>query len=304
MLGAIDIGGTKIAVGLVSPAGALLDSNSWLTDPAAGFEQEITRIQSALYDLCRVQGTQLDAIGAAVTGPVDAGSGVLGRNAFLPNWSGQPLTAVLEQRFGIPAFAENDAAAAAMGESVWGAGRDTRSFLYLTVSTGIGCGIVLNGGLLRGAGGAHGESGHQVIDLSPDAPVCFCGARGCWEVLASGTAMIRRWRTSHPDSDWNAREICEAARDGDPAAQQVVALEGQYLGVGIANLVTHFVPEVIALGGGVMESFDLFLPYIQQQIQAQCGLVPWQRTRIVRAHFRYHAALLGAGALCLPGIHQ
>jgi glucokinase len=175
--------------------------------------------------------------------------------------------------------------------------------VYLTVSTGIGCGVVLEGKVLRGAGGAHGESGHQVIDLDPEAPLCFCGARGCWESLASGTAMSRRWREGHPSSDWMVKDICDAARAGDSDAQRAIAQEGHYLGVGIANLITHFVPEVIALGGGVMESFDLFLPHIQYQIQAQCGLVPWERTRVVRAHFRYHAALVGAAALCSAGRH-
>jgi glucokinase len=204
----------------------------------------------------------------------------------------------LQHQLGVPAYADNDAVAAAVGEAAWGAGRGTTSFVYLTISTGIGCGVVLNGQVLRGAGDAHGESGHQVIDLDPQAPLCFCGARGCWEVLASGTAMTRRWREQHPHSPWTVKEICAAAWQGDPAALSAVAEEGRLLGVGIANLVTHFVPQVIALGGGVMESFDLFLPQMEAQVRAQCGLVPWQRTRIERAHFRYHAALVGAAALC------
>ena len=303
MLGAIDIGGTKIAVGLVRDDGTMVDAQSWATEPSASFDADITRIHAALESMCSRHSADLSAIGAAVTGPVNAQSGVLGNNAFLPHWSGQSLTTALRDTFGIPAFAENDAVAAAVGEAVWGAGQNLHSFIYVTVSTGIGCGIVLEGKVLRGAEGAHGENGHQVIDLDPQAPLCFCGARGCWESLASGTAMTRRWRTACPDSEWTVKEICDAARTGDRDAREAVALEGWYLGVGIANLITHFVPEGIALGGGVMESFDLFLPHIQQQVQAQCGLVPWQRTRIVRAHFRYHAALVGAAALCVSGRH-
>lgn len=298
MLGAIDIGGTKIAVGVVSDTGELIHSQSWGTDPSAAFAEEIGRIGNALNGICSYRGIRLDAVGAAVTGPVNPTSGVLGANAFLPNWSGQVLTPALQHQFGVPVYADNDAVAAAVGEVVWGAGKDATSFVYLTVSTGIGCGIILDGRVLRGAGDAHGESGHQVISLDPRAPLCFCGARGCWEALASGTAMTRRWQNSHPDSSWTVKEICAAANQGDLAALAAVAEEGTLLGVGIANLVTHFVPEVIALGGGVMESFDLFVPHIEAQIRTQCGLVPWQRTRVVRAHFRYHAALVGAAALC------
>jgi len=297
MIGAVDIGGTKIAVGLVTDTGQLTAFQTWRTAPEEPFETALEKIHYELTRLARLQVVELEGVGCSITGQWDPVREILGENAFLPNWSGKALKDEFESVFGLPAAVDNDAVAAAVGEYRWGTGQGTQSFIYVTVSTGIGCGIVLNGSVLRGAGGAHGESGHQVIDANAECEPCFCGARGCWESLASGSAFRKRWQKTHPDSDWGAKEICAAAREGDTEALEAVALEGCYLGIGLGNLITLFVPEVIALGGGVMESFDLFEPFIREQIETQCGLVPWQRTKLIRAHYQYNAALVGAAGL-------
>jgi glucokinase len=136
----------------------------------------------------------------------------------------------------------------------------------------------------------------MVIDMNSSAEPCFCGARGCWESLASGTAMEKRWLEEHGEA-LKVKAITDLARAGNPAALQAVETEGRYLGVGIANLVTMFTPEVIALGGGVMGSYDLFLPYIETCIEQQCGLVPQELVEIKPAQFKEKAGLLGAAAI-------
>ncbi len=193
---------------------------------------------------------------------------------------------------------ENDADAAALAEAEWGAGRGKRSLICVTVGTGIGAGIVLNGSLYRGVGGAHPEVGHHVIDDS--GPRCFCGARGCWEVLARGPAMAERVLRESPAREGvTAQEVCEAARAGDPLAAREVEREGRYLGLGIANLITLYVPETIVLAGSVMESLDLFLPVIRRVVSESCGLVPADRVEIAPAALGAATPLVGAAAVWL-----
>src|ERR1022692_2940212 len=159
--------------------------------------------------------------------------------------------------------------AAGLGEAVRGAGRGKRRFLYVTVGTGIGVAIILDGTLYRGVDGSHPEIGHQVIDAS--GPPCYCGARGCWEIRASGPAILA-WAQTHiaPDHPGNGeltmKRLCELADAGDPAALAVMDRQGYYLGLGLANLVTTFCPDTIALGGGVIGSSHLFLDRARQVI--------------------------------------
>lgn len=286
MIGAVDIGGTKIAVGMVDSSGQLLRRLEHPTVPEHGPDYGLSLICEMLRQTAAEAGGHLDGIGIGCTGPVDPLTGTLEKNEFLPGWEGMRLTDELSRSFGVPVAMENDADAAALGEFAWGAGRGATRFIYVTISTGIGGGIVFDGQLYRGANGSHPEIGHHVID--PAGPQCFCGARGCWESLASGPALSQRGGLS------SAREVCEAARRGDVDALDAVEQEGQYLGLGIANLVTLFVPDVIALGGGVMESRDLFWERILSIIRASCGLIPFEKTRLLPAALGADVGLIGA----------
>jgi glucokinase len=205
---------------------------------------------------------------------------------------------------GVPVAIENDADAAALGEVAWGSGQGARRCIYVTVSTGIGCGIVLDGRLYRGAGGAHPELGHLVMDPE-HGPACYCGARGCWESLASGPALSawyasRRLELGIPLSEpVDARQVCQNALQDDTAAQEAVLREGYYLGIGLANLVTAFVPDVIVLGGGVMESWPLFEGRVHTIIHQVCGLVPHQLTQLRPASLGARTGLSGAARVWL-----
>lgn len=300
LVGAIDVGGTKIAVGLVDESGAVLEREVIPTERERDFSYGLSRIQERMQrSLHRRPGARLAGIGVGCTGPVDPRTGVLGPNSFLPLWEGVNTIERFQEAFGVPVAIENDADAAALGEYAWGAGQNATRCIYATVSTGIGCGVIIDGRLYRGAGGAHPELGHLILDPER-GPACFCGARGCWESLASGPALsawyaARRQELGQPiTAPVDAREVCLRASQDDTAAQEAVLREGYYLGIGLANLVTAFVPDVIILGGGVMESWPLFESRVRGIIRQSCGLVPHERTHLRRASLGARTGLAGA----------
>ncbi len=295
MIGAIDIGGTKIAVGLVGDTGRILARSDIPTRDLASVEVGIPRVKTVLRQLVAESGGRLQGIGIGCTGKIDPLTGVMGPNSFLPGWSGLNLYEALRD-LNVTLAAENDADAAALAEAAWGVGVGKSRFIYVTVSTGIGGGIVLDGELYRGVNGAHPEIGHHVID--PTGPACFCGAHGCWESLASGTAMAR-WVQSvkgieFAQGEVNAARVCQWAEQGNALARQAVDREAYYLGLGLGNLITLFAPEMIALGGGVMNSWDLFAPRASQVVHEMCGLVPARETQIRPASLGASTGLIGA----------
>ena len=228
---------------------------------------------------------------------MDPFTGEIGTVDFLPGWDGRNLVTTLSGAFGVPTAVENDADAAALGEAFWGAGRGKDTLLCVTIGTGIGGGIIIGGKLYRGVDRSHPEVGHHVVDAA--GPQCFCGARGCWEVLARGPAMTE-WATVNLPEDYPHREdlsakgLCQRAREGDAFALRAVERESFYLGLGVANLVTLFSPYMIVLGGSVMRSHDLFLPGILATVRQHCGLVPFHKTQIALASLGPDAALIGA----------
>jgi glucokinase len=293
ILGAIDIGGTKIAVGALTEEGTILARSECATTPDAGFSLAVERIESMLSDVALRAGEKFKGIGVACPGPLDPYTGIIGEVGTLPGWQGGNLVAELERDFQVQIAVENDADAAALAEASRGAAKGRKRVIYITVSTGIGGGIVLSGELYRGVDGAHPEIGHQVIDAS--GPLCYCKAHGCWESLASGPAMAAWAREQKPvGPELNAAEICAQAQRGDPVARRAVEREGYYLGLGLANLITMFCPDTIVLGGGVMKSSQLFLDRARQVIRDVCTQVPAGKTQIVLASLGSDAGLVGA----------
>lgn len=295
-IGAVDIGGTKIAIGVSTPNGAILKRYECPTEAERGPEDALRRITAFLRRGMAESGADLEGIGIGSTGPVYPATGEFGNVEFLPGWEGFNIVWALERELGLPAALENDADAAALGEAAWGAGRGNSRFIYVTVSTGIGVGLVFDGKLYRGVGGAHPEIGHMVID--PSGPACACGFHGCWESLASGTGVSNLWRRATGESA-EAATIFAAAEGNDPRALEVVRQSAAYLGMGLANLVTIFTPEVIALGGGLMRSRHLFWLSLEQDILRYCGFVPARYTRLQPAVLGDNAGLAGAASVWL-----
>jgi glucokinase len=296
MVGAVDIGGTKIAVGLVDEAGAIAAKEEFPTLGYQGFESAISRITRALERAIAETGCEIRGIGIGCTGPVDPQSGVLGNINFFPEWRGSNPVEGLAAEFNVPVAMENDADALALGEKECGAGKEKDSVVCITVGTGIGAGIILNGEVYRGVNGSHPELGHQIID--PAGPACTCGLTGCWESLASGPAMEAWFYENAPpelsECRPGAAEICALARQGNEWAKRCVERESRYLGIGIANVIASFLPQMVILGGGVMKSVDLFLAQIRAAVRG-CQLIPSHLCEIEYAALGSEAGLIGAG---------
>src|SRR3990170_5323688 len=190
---AVDLGGTKVRALVADRSGRVLGDDIRPSGAAEGLETVLARMVESLdAALARagVEREQLAGLGLASPGAVDVERGVVPNAPQLPGWQDVPLARLMAERVGVPTLLENDASAAALGEHRFGAGRGSRHMLYITVSTGLGGGIIIDGELYRGKSGAAGELGHMIIDI--DGPSCGCGARGCLEALASGTAIARR----------------------------------------------------------------------------------------------------------------
>lgn len=296
MIGAVDIGGTKIAVGIVDDRGKVLSRAETPTDPDR-YDRGLEQIAAMLRETSQTAAAEFTGIGIGSTGPVDPMKGEFGDVDFLPGWRGKNPVKDLKAIFDVPVALENDGDAAALAEAGWGAGRNYSRLIYITVGTGIGGGIILDGRLYRGVDGAHPEVGHQVID--PSGPECSCGFRGCWESLAAGPAMAA-WMKRNAPADYphrdnlTAKRICELAGQGDALALQAVEHESFYLGMGLANLINLFAPDAIVLSGSVMKSAVLFLDGIRRVIRRGCRFVPAEKTQLTLASLGDDTNLIGA----------
>jgi glucokinase len=297
VIGAVDIGGTKIAVGMVDDSGRVLSKLQSPTDAHRGYANGLERIIGMLRQTARDAGVEISGIGIGSTGLVYPISGAFGDVDFLPGWQGNNPVEDLTRAFNVTVALENDADASALGEANWGAGKGKSRLVFVTVGTGIGGGIIFDGRLYRGADMAHPEIGHHVVD--PSGPLCSCGFRGCWESLATGPALAAWLKSSAPagqryPEDLTAKQICQLAQNGDEWARRAVERESHYLGLGLANLVNLFVPDVIVLGGGVMKSAALFLDGIRKVISQGCRFVPYGKTELAFASLGENANLIGA----------
>jgi glucokinase len=255
----------------------------------------VNLIVDMLRQITRTTGLAIAGIGIGATGPVDPFTGRFGDLDFLPQWSGESLVDDLERNFRVPVAIENDADAAALAEAGWGAGRNKSRLIHVTIGTGIGGGIILDGQLYRGVNRAHPEIGHQVIDTA--GPPCSCGLSGCWESLAAGPAMVR-WMESQPEysgsDELTAKRICELAYAGDALALLAIRRETFYLGIGLANLMNLFTPDAVILSGSIMKSADLFLDGVREVMRQGCRFVPLEKMDLRLALLGEDANLIGA----------
>ncbi len=307
LIGAIDIGGTKVATGLVTSDGQIKSRRNIRTDSLPNGAAALDAIESSLKECRREAGATMSCIGIGCTGPVDPVNGVVGNVANLPGWQGLKLVGELAKRFSVPVAMENDADAAALAEATWGSGVGVDRFLYVTISTGIGTGFLLHGQVYRGVEGAHPEMGHHTID--PGGPKCYCGATGCWESLASGYAL-KEWYLendlSHRFSadSLSAETIFELYRVGVPLAGKAIDRLSYYVGLGLANLTTIRVPGLITIGGGLTLSSDLFLDRAVDIFRCRCHEVPAEKTTVCTASLQNDVGLAGAAAVWVQRKHQ
>lgn len=294
-IGAVDIGGTKVAVGVVDGSGRVLSRAEAPTQTAGPWPQARALIAGMLRKAALDSNVAIAGIGIGSTGPVDPLRGKFENLDTIPQWSGASPVDDLAREFGVSVAIENDADAGALGEATWGAGRNKSRLIYVTVGTGIGGGIIFDGHLYRGVEGAHPEVAHQVLEAH--GVPCSCGLRGCWEALAAGPAMAQ-WMESQPEyaggPGLTAKRIYELALAGDPLAARAVERETFYLGIGLANLVNLFTPDAIILGGSVMKSAGAFLSDIRNVMQQGCRFVPLEKVELSLASLGDDANLIGA----------
>lgn len=314
---AVDVGGSKILTALANSSGRLFSRDLRMTPAMEGPQAVIRSVIASLEHTLAEAGVtiaEIKAIGISIAGISNPKEGVVFSSPHLPGWRNVPLKRIMERELGKKTFLLNDANAAALGELYFGAGRGIRNFIYITISTGIGGGIVINGELYSGAFGTAGEVGHMTI--KDGGPLCDCGNSGCWEALASGTALAREARRRIDEGtrtailDYaggeiekiTAQVIHTAAEQGDALAQELIAQTGYYVGVGLANLINIFNPELIVIGGGLANIGDRLLQPAFRVAGERAFPEAYQRVRFARAELGQDCGALGAAAFALKEV--
>lgn len=310
-----DLGGTSMRTALVDEDGRIQERHSTPTQADSGPDVVLERFLDDAERLSRsVERSEIVGIGAALAGPIDPATGVLYNPPNLPGWDGFSPKAAIERRLALRATLANDATAAALAEHRYGAGRGYDDMIYMTVSTGIGGGIVVDGKLVLGSHGYAGEIGHLTID--PKGPRCNCGNLGCLESFSSGTAVARVARerlSSGADSvmldlaggDLDAVSsavVAEATRAGDAVATEVMDNAMTYLGIGIVGLIHVLNPGVIVIGGGMSNNFDLMLPTITREIKSRAMAAELAKVSVVKSELGDEVGLIGAAAMAFAAV--
>lgn len=295
----IDIGGTKVSVTLGTEAGKILARKEFSTPLRAKSKEALARIDAIITDfltVARLRKMRVSGVGVGLPGAVNTQLGKIPRSPNLPGWENLPLKNKIETRFHLPVFLANDANAAACAEKVFGTAKKNSDFVYVTVSTGIGGGIFVNGRLLEGAGFAAGEIGH--VPVVSEGNLCGCGRKGCLEAHASGTAIAKTYTWLSGRKVSGAKEVVQRLARGDRKAKQAFEAAAYHLGTGLAILMNILNPELIVLGGGVFKSAPAFF---LKKAAERCKQVAWPEAfrscKIKKSILRGEAGDLGALSL-------
>ena len=305
----IDVGGTNVKIALVDDKGNILYSNSVPTRAEMGYEYTVTNIKQAIYELMKetkLSTKDIEGIGFGFPGQVDYKAGVVRNAPNIPGWVEVPIAKLIEDEFHIPTRVDNDVRCAALGELNYGAGKGCENLICITVGTGIGSGLIVNGKLVRGADNAAGEIGHIKLNMQ-GGPLCGCGDRGCLEAYASGPSIvamaeeyIRGGKSTKyrelANPDITPYIVAVAAKEGDPVAKQIFRIMGEYIGMGLVSVVNLLNPEKIIIGGGVADAGDILLDPIRETI-AKRAMTIQREVEVVPAQLGNTAGVIGASLL-------
>ena len=307
---ALDLGGTQLRAALVNRRGQVLKRISVPTAASEGpgvVIQQLSDASMAMSD--GIDSRCLAGVGLSAPGPLNTLEGIALSMPTIRGFQNIRLRERLEASLQLPVWIENDGTAAALGEWRFGAGAGLENLVYITVSTGIGGGIVADNRLLRGRLGMAGEVGHMTIIHNGER--CSCGNQGCWEAYASGTAFTRRARIraaqheqgllSQSTCPIEARDVFAAAAQGDPLALELVAEVAELLGLGITNLLHLYSPEAVIVGGGMAANFEVLHPVMRNKVQ-QAAMNGFSETPILRAALGDNSGLVGAAALVFDAV--
>lgn len=311
----VDIGGTKVAVGVVDREGKILVQQRKPMvandSPEAGLEA----VTGAIDSMLSTSPVAIECIGICAPGPLDPRSGVVLNPPNVPCWRNFPLAERVSAKYSVTVKVDNDANAAALAETLWGAARGFRYVFYATIGTGIGSGIVFDGAIYHGKTGSAGEGGHVSIDYR--GPVCACGKRGCIEILAAGPAIGLRARTEVAAEPSRASAILELAggdvaavtservgqafAKGDQLAREILLETVKLITPWLGNIVDLLDPDVLVIGGGVAAMLKPFFGEIKQQLPSWCVNPRVSEIPLLMAHYGADAGIAGGAALCYGG---
>lgn len=308
----IDVGGTNVKIALVDENGKIIYSNSVPTYAKMGYEYTVNNIKQAIKDLMKETETEakdIQGIGFDFPGQVDYKTGVVKLAPNIPGWVNVPIAKMIEDEFHIPTRIDNDVRCAALGELKFGAGKGCENFVCITVGTGIGSGLVINGQLVRGASNAAGEIGHIKLQMQ-DGPICGCGDTGCLEAFASGPSIVAmaydyikggkstKFREmAGAEGEITPYMVAKAAEEGDPVAKRIFEIVGEYIGIGLTSVINLLNPERVIIGGGVAEAGDLLFDPIRRTIKERAMVVAGSAVEIVPAQLGNSAGVIGASML-------
>ena len=314
----IDIGGTNISAGLVDEQGRILLRKSIPAQAKQGGPALLRRVVKLAQSI--IKNKDIIGIGACMPGQIDPDKGIpLAPTPNIPNWSKLPIKKSLSV-FGVPVYIENDANVAALGEQTFGAAKHAKNLLFLTLGTGIGGGIIIDGKIYRGSFYYAGEVGH--ITVQKDGIRCGCGSYGCLETVASGTGVVRRFLSAcHSHSACHSRpfpsflrkqeshgitakKVFDIAKRGNKTAMVVVKETGYYLGVAIAGFINVLDPELVVIGGKMSEAGQILMREIRRNVKGRTMPSRYKCPQIVRARLGADAGLIGAAALVLRQLEE
>lgn len=293
----LDIGGTAVKYGLLDENGVILELGEFPTEAEKG-------VENLFKNICKVIDKYLsdDILGIAVsgTGQIDGTIGkVIGGNPIIPGWIGTNLVEKLEDRYKIPAVLENDVNCAALGEKWLGAGKNSENFVCLTIGTGVGGGIILNGDIFRGDTYVAGEFGH--IQIVKSGEECLCGKKGCYERYASATALVKMVKEK-TGKTLNGKEIFELEKSGDKEIKEIVDRWIDYFTDGLSTIVYIFNPPLVVIGGGVTKQGEYLLNRILVSLDSKLGINYKKNLKIKFAELGNNAGILGAEYLLLKKV--
>ena len=302
----VDLGGTKIYTALVDLEGNIIKEKTVETLAHEGEQAVMGRIVDTINYV--IDGTDKDlikSIGIGSPGPLDVKNGIIIENSNLP-FKNFAIVKTIKETYDLPTYLDNDANVATLGEFMFGAGKGTENMVFITASTGIGGGAVLNGKLFRGSTGNALEVGHMTV--ATEGPRCGCGNLGCAEALGSGTAIGKRAKEAVLSNvvtslknyeNVTAKEVFKEAANGDRVAKNILNTSLTYLGIAVANTITNFDPEKVVVGGGVVNGGDIVIDTIRNVVEERCMAAFDENCTIEKAVLGGKAGVLGAAALAI-----
>ena len=306
----VDVGGTNVKLALVDMNGKIVYSNTTPTRADLGYEHSIANIQTAIEELMKETSSNkenIEAIGFGFPGQIDYQNGIVRLLPNMPGWVEIPVAKIMEEKFQIQTKLDNDVRVATLGELKYGAGKGCNNLVCITVGTGIGSGLVLNGKLVRGAKNAAGEIGHIKMTMG-DGPICGCGDYGCFEAYASGPSIVAEAKEyikggkSSKFKELATEElspyiVAQAALQGDAVAKRIYSKMGEIIGLGLTSVINLLNPERVIIGGGVADAGDILFDPIRETVAKRAMPIQAQSVEIVPAQLGNTAGVIGASLL-------